>query len=179
MCPSSLMSSYALIRPIIARRGCARQPDAQRESQVALTQSRYQPQWSVHCGPVAVCGGFSCRCVVRPIWWSGLTLLLAVVVIFVVSQTVFMRGFARVETTEVEEQVKRARAAVSQNLAELSADVFSYSSWDDTVAFLKDKNQVYIDANLLDSSLHRVQGQHGHLRPERWDRRLGSRLRSQ
>jgi diguanylate cyclase (GGDEF)-like protein/putative nucleotidyltransferase with HDIG domain len=81
----------------------------------------------------------------------GLTLLVAVVVIFVVSQTVFMRGFARVETAEVEEQVKRARAAVSQNLAELSAGVFSYSSWDDTVAFLKDKNQVYIDANLLDS----------------------------
>ena len=81
----------------------------------------------------------------------GLTLLVAVVVIFVVSQTVFMRGFARVETAEVEEQAKRARAAVSQNLAELSADVFSYSSWDDTVSFLKDKNQAYIDTNLVDS----------------------------
>ena len=81
----------------------------------------------------------------------GLTLLIAVGVIFVVSQTVFMRGFAAVETSEMQEQLKRAKSAVAQNLAELSTDVYSYSSRDDTFAFLNDKNQAYIKANLTDS----------------------------
>jgi diguanylate cyclase (GGDEF)-like protein len=81
----------------------------------------------------------------------GLTLLVAVAVIFAVSQTVFMRGFAAVETTEMQEQLKRAQSAVAQNLAELSADVFSYASWDDTVTFLSDKNEGYVKTNLPDS----------------------------
>ena len=81
----------------------------------------------------------------------GLTLVVAVAVIFVVTQTVFMRGFATVETTEVQDQVERAQAVVAQNLAELSADVYSYSSWNDTVTFLGDKNQAYVEANLADS----------------------------
>jgi diguanylate cyclase (GGDEF)-like protein/putative nucleotidyltransferase with HDIG domain len=81
----------------------------------------------------------------------GLTLLVGIGVIFVISQTVFMRGFSVVETREVEEQVQRARAAVAQNLAELSADVYSYSSRDDTAAFLNNKNEDYVKANLGNS----------------------------
>jgi len=81
----------------------------------------------------------------------GCTLIIAVAVIFAISQTVFMRGFASVETAEMQDQVKRARAAVVQNLGELSAAVYSYSSWDDTVAFVKDKNETYVQVNLADS----------------------------
>ena len=70
----------------------------------------------------------------------GATLLVAMLVVYAVSQTVFMRGFANVEARQMQDQVKRAQAAIAQNLAELDADVFSYSSWDDTVAFLETRS---------------------------------------
>jgi len=81
----------------------------------------------------------------------GCTMIIAVAVIFAVSQTVFMRGFASVETTDMHDQVKRARAALAQNLAELNAAVYSYSSWDDTVTFIEDENETYVQANLVGS----------------------------
>ncbi len=62
-----------------------------------------------------------------------------------------MRGFETVEQSEVQEQVKRAQTAVKWNLDELGAAVKSYSSWDDSVAFLEDGNQRFIDSNFPDS----------------------------
>ncbi len=81
----------------------------------------------------------------------GLTLLAAVGVVLLVSQTVFMRGFESVERSEVQEQVKRAQTAVKWNLDELGAAVKSYASWDDAVAFLEDRNQRFIDSNFPES----------------------------
>jgi len=77
----------------------------------------------------------------------GLTLLVAVAVVFMVSQTVFMRGFATVENAEMQEQIKRAKAAVGWDLTELSAAARSYSSRADTLSFLQ-----YRDPNYADSS---------------------------
>lgn len=76
----------------------------------------------------------------------GFTLLVAVAVVFMVSQTVFMRGFASVENSEMQEQIKRAKAAVSWDLSELSAAARSYSSRADTLSFLQ-----YGDPNYADS----------------------------
>jgi len=81
----------------------------------------------------------------------GVTLLAAVLAVYVVSHTVFLRGFTSVEHAQMQDQVKRAQAAVAQNLAELDADCFSYASWDDTVAFLRTGDQSYIENNLPDS----------------------------
>jgi PAS domain S-box-containing protein len=81
----------------------------------------------------------------------GATLLAAMIVVYVVSQTVFMRGFANVENTQMQDQVKRAQAAIAQNLAELDTDVYSYASWDDTVTFIETGDQAYIDSNLPES----------------------------
>ena len=73
---------------------------------------------------------------------------MAVIAVYVVSQTVFMRGFTNVEAAQMQDQVQRAQAAISQNLAELDADVFSYSSWDDTIAFINGAAPAYVDSNL-------------------------------
>jgi diguanylate cyclase (GGDEF)-like protein/putative nucleotidyltransferase with HDIG domain len=81
----------------------------------------------------------------------GVTLIAAVAAIFVVSQTVLMRGFTKVETAEVQEEVARAKAALNRELKELSATTFGYASWDDTVAFLEGRNQAYPETNLSDS----------------------------
>ena len=78
----------------------------------------------------------------------GVTLLAAVIVVYAVSQTVFMRGFANVERAQMQDQVQRAKAAISQNQAELDAAVYSYASWDDTIGFIESGDQAYIDNNL-------------------------------
>jgi diguanylate cyclase (GGDEF)-like protein/putative nucleotidyltransferase with HDIG domain len=78
----------------------------------------------------------------------GLTLLVAVAVVFMVSQTVFMRGFTSVENAEMQEQIKRAKAAVTWNLAELSSAARSYSSRDDILAFLRYRDPKYADSGL-------------------------------
>jgi PAS domain S-box-containing protein len=78
----------------------------------------------------------------------GATLLATMIVVYYASQTLFMRGFANVETAQMQDQIKRAELAISQNLAELDADVFNYASWDDTVAFIGTGDQAYVDNNL-------------------------------
>jgi diguanylate cyclase (GGDEF)-like protein/putative nucleotidyltransferase with HDIG domain len=58
----------------------------------------------------------------------GTTLLVAVAVVFFVSQTVFMSGFVSVENAQMREQVKLAQAAMGSKLLELSAATRAYSS---------------------------------------------------
>ena len=81
----------------------------------------------------------------------ALTLLAAVFTVEVVSQTIFMRGFANVERAQMQDQVKRAQAAVSQDLSGLTAEVLSYSAWDDMVRFVETGDKSFVENNLADS----------------------------
>jgi diguanylate cyclase (GGDEF)-like protein len=76
----------------------------------------------------------------------GATLLVAVAVVFMVSQTVFMRGFSSVESTQSQDQIKRAQAAVTWNLLELGIAVKGHGS--DVLAFLHSKDPSLADASL-------------------------------
>ena len=67
----------------------------------------------------------------------GFTLLVAVAALFMVSQTVFMRGFVSVEKAEMQEQIKRAKAALSWDLTEVTAAARSYASNGDIVTVLR------------------------------------------
>ena len=78
----------------------------------------------------------------------GGTLLVAVAVVFMVSQTVFMRGFAAVENTEAQDQIKRAQAAITWNVMELNVAVKSYRSQSDILAFLQSRDSSYIESAL-------------------------------
>ena len=78
----------------------------------------------------------------------GATLLVAVAVVFLVSQTVFMRGFSSVENTEARDQIKRAQAAVTWNVLELGIAVKSYGSQDEALNFLLSKDSTYTDSSL-------------------------------
>jgi diguanylate cyclase (GGDEF)-like protein len=81
----------------------------------------------------------------------GATLITAVAAIFVLSQTVLMRGFAEVENAEVQEEVRRARSALNEELTKLSATVYGHSTRDDTAAFLEGSNRAYPETSLTDS----------------------------
>jgi diguanylate cyclase (GGDEF)-like protein/putative nucleotidyltransferase with HDIG domain len=81
----------------------------------------------------------------------ALTMLLTVSVIYVTSQIVFQRGFAGVERQDTQNEITRALNALNQEYSELEADAADYAVWDDTVVFLQDRSQRYIDANLVDN----------------------------
>jgi diguanylate cyclase (GGDEF)-like protein len=78
----------------------------------------------------------------------GATLLAAVAVVMLVSQTVFMRGFSGIENTEAQDQIKRAQAAITWNVMELNVAVKSYRSQNDILAFLQSRDPSYIDSEL-------------------------------
>jgi sensor domain CHASE-containing protein len=81
----------------------------------------------------------------------GATLLVAVAVVFMVSQTVFLRGFASVEHKETQDQIKRAQAAVTWDLLELGVAAKSYSSQDQVLASLRSKGSTSADSSLSGS----------------------------
>jgi diguanylate cyclase (GGDEF)-like protein len=78
----------------------------------------------------------------------GATLLVAVAVVFMVSQTVFMRGFASVESTQAQDQIKRAQAAVTWDVLELGIAVKSYGTQGEILTFLRTKDSTYTDSSL-------------------------------
>ena len=84
----------------------------------------------------------------------GATLLVAVAVVFMVSQTVFMRGFSSVERTQSQNQIKQAQAAVTWSLWELGIAAKSYGSQDEVLAFLRSEGPSY--AGLSESSFSGV-----------------------
>jgi diguanylate cyclase (GGDEF)-like protein/putative nucleotidyltransferase with HDIG domain len=81
----------------------------------------------------------------------GATLLVAVVVVFLVSQTVFMRGFESVESSEAQDQIKRAQAAVAWNVMELGIAVKGYRSDVDVLEFLQSRNPANVESELGES----------------------------
>ena len=81
----------------------------------------------------------------------GATLLVAVVGVFLVSQTVFMRGFESVENTEAQDQIKRAQAAVTWNVMELGIAVKGYRSDEDVLGFLQSQIPPNIESELAES----------------------------
>jgi diguanylate cyclase (GGDEF)-like protein len=67
----------------------------------------------------------------------GATLLVAVAVVFLVSQTVFMRGFKAAEKSEVQDQIGQAQAAVTWEGTELGMTVKSCLPHDQILSFLQ------------------------------------------
>lgn len=82
-----------------------------------------------------------------------LLILLAVfvslnLILYATSQTVLLESFAELETQIVRQNVERARTTLDEELADLSASAGDYARWDDTYAFIADRNPEYIEANL-------------------------------
>jgi diguanylate cyclase (GGDEF)-like protein len=87
-------------------------------------------------------GGLSLRRKIYVI--VGLTLLVAVAVVFMISQTVLVRGFENVENAEMQEQVKRAQAAISASLGELETAAQSQSIRGEIAEFFRSGGQASI-----------------------------------
>lgn len=78
---------------------------------------------------------------------AGLLILLSLLL-----RHILLTSFFQIEEQGVRTDLFRARTAFDNNLAELHRFVVDYARWDDTYAYMQDRDPEYIAANLVDST---------------------------
>ncbi len=81
------------------------------------------------------------------------TTLFLVLLLYGISETFFLGSFANLEDHMVLQNVDRAQLALSSDIDQLNSTVQDWSTWNETYAFIMDRNQNYISANLNAESL--------------------------
>jgi adenylate cyclase len=82
----------------------------------------------------------------------GATLLALLVVLSAVSFVTLHNSALRVEARATSQNVERARHALDADFARLESIAGDWGSWDDAYQFVTDKNQKFIDTNIVDST---------------------------
>ncbi|MEM6502452.1 MAG: PAS domain S-box protein [Cyanobacteria bacterium P01_C01_bin.89] len=72
------------------------------------------------------------------------------VVLFSTASGLLLRDFRSLETQDVQLDVQRALGVLSDNATDLDATAQDYAEWDDTYAFMSDRNPGYLRSNFLD-----------------------------
>ncbi|MBI5653390.1 MAG: GAF domain-containing protein, partial [Chloroflexi bacterium] len=76
-----------------------------------------------------------------------------VLTVYIVTQTILMDGFTRLEEQDTRLNVERAFTALTVEHAEIVRSLKDWSAWDDTYKFINDLNAEYIQSNLTDTAL--------------------------
>ena len=76
------------------------------------------------------------------------TTLFLVLLLFGISETFFLGSFANLEEHMILQNIDRAQLALSSDIDQLNSTETDWASWNDTYAFIMDRNQNYISANL-------------------------------
>ena len=76
------------------------------------------------------------------------TTLFLVLILYGISETFFLGSFANLEDHEVLRNVDRAKLALSSDIDQLNSTERDWAAWNDTYAFIMNRNQNYISANL-------------------------------
>jgi PAS domain S-box-containing protein len=80
----------------------------------------------------------------------GLVVAGLVVVVYLASRTVLVSSYEQLEDRNTRQNVARLVNSINDELTKLSSSTADYARWDDAYAFMEDKNQAFIDANLAD-----------------------------
>ncbi len=83
----------------------------------------------------------------------GIAFAILLVVLTLISHLVILGGFTRLETEDMEVNVKRSLNELSNTLDWLNATAGDWAPWDDTYYFIQDRNADYIQSNLGDATL--------------------------
>lgn len=87
----------------------------------------------------------------------GVTLVSLIGVIYATSSTILNKGFTAVEEKDTRQNVQRVEDALNDDLAKLSFTARDWAEWDDTYAFIQDRNPEYIKTNLNTPTFARLQ----------------------
>lgn len=72
--------------------------------------------------------------------------------VYGISQTVLMRGFLEIEEEMVKKDVRRAINSLYNDISVIDFTNYDWSAWDDTYEFIQDKNEEYIESNLINDT---------------------------
>ncbi|KJH71035.1 EAL domain-containing protein [Aliterella atlantica] len=86
----------------------------------------------------------------------SITLSCLIAVMYVTSTTLLMKGFERVEVQSTRENVQRVVDAYNEKLTKLSLMNEDWAEWDSTYRFIENRNSTYIQENLIDAALQRI-----------------------
>ena len=73
-------------------------------------------------------------------------------ILLLLSATIALDGFRRLEAGRTAEHIERARNALADDLEVLDGTTRDYAFWDDTYAFLETGNPAYITSNYVDNT---------------------------
>jgi signal transduction histidine kinase/DNA-binding response OmpR family regulator len=90
----------------------------------------------------------------KKIWVvTGITLLVLIAIIYAISRVLLLDSFAKLETRDVRQNVKRVMNILSAEKSDIQSIAYDWAVWDDTYAFIQDRNEAYIQSNLPDNTL--------------------------
>ncbi len=64
------------------------------------------------------------------------------------AENILLRGFAHLEEQDTQREALRAQAALADDIASIDTIASDWATWDDTYAFVGDRNEDYIQSNL-------------------------------
>ncbi|MBN1978609.1 MAG: GAF domain-containing protein [Anaerolineae bacterium] len=82
----------------------------------------------------------------------GLTVALLIAGLYVISRTIVLDGFAKLEEEDVQQNLERVLTSVRNDVDTLDALTFDWAARDESYEFIEDVNQDYIDSNLVDET---------------------------
>ena len=86
----------------------------------------------------------------------GGTILGGVVLFLLLSPNLLLEGFSRLEQANAQASVERALLALDNEREGLDRSLHDWASWDETYRFAKDQNPRYVQDNLVDATLERL-----------------------
>lgn len=88
----------------------------------------------------------------RTVITVGLTFLGLVVIAYIAAQLIVLNSFAQLERQSLEDDLQRAINALNDVLVKQDVLNLDWAAWDDTYQFIQDRNETYIESNLLDQT---------------------------
>ncbi|MBF0494922.1 MAG: hypothetical protein HQL28_07345, partial [Candidatus Omnitrophica bacterium] len=89
----------------------------------------------------------------RTVLLISFSVIVLIGVIYISSRFAVMRGFEQLEQKYAEKNTTRARETVFEKLNSLSVKIVDWSNWDDSYAFMENRNEAFVKSNLKDDSL--------------------------
>ncbi len=82
----------------------------------------------------------------------GATLFILIVLLSLMSKLIILRSFLKLEEKYVFQNIHRTQAFITENLTNLNSTAQDWATWDNTYEFIKNKNDKYVEVNLVDST---------------------------
>ena len=82
----------------------------------------------------------------------GVTIVCIIMILFVISQVFILSNFSELEEQNTQQNVEHVMNALSDEFSAMDTLTYDWAAWDDTYVFIEDRNEEYIESNLVDDT---------------------------